>query len=1229
MKNFTIFDGKKVLIANRGEIACRIIRTCQKLQIRTVAIYNKVEQDALHVAMADEAIMIESETPVASYLDKDKIIKAAKDTNSHAIIPGYGFLSENPEFADLCQENNIIFIGPKSDVMQKFALKHTAREIAKATNVPIIAGSNILENIDVAIKNAHEIGYPVVLKCSGGGGGIGMKTCYNDEELRNNFVITKKTGKACFNNEDVYIEKYVSKPRHIEVQVFGDNNQVVALGERECSIQRRFQKVVEETPSTFINDELRQNLFDAAKSLCNSLNYTFAGTVEFLVDGLTKDFYFLEVNTRLQVEHPVTEEVTGVDLVEWMLRMAFDKDFSVKDYQDVRQGHSIEVRLYAEDATRNFMPSIGTLTQVELPQYPWARYDFGFKSGSQVSSFFDPMIGKIISYGKTRRQAIARLSKMLEEAKISGVATNLPYLKAILNSKDYVENNISTEFLDSFDCKLPAIEVLKSGFFTTIQDYPGRSNYWRIGVPPSGPVDNFAFRIANAIVGNEDYGTSGLELTLEGPNLRFHEDAVIAFSGAKMAATIDGMEVEWYKRIYVKAGSVLTMRNIVDGGFRSYMAIKGGFDLPDYLGSKSTFCFGQFGGLQGVPLKIGDSLPFFADKSPKKTNFKLPSKYIPKYGKTWEIAVLYGPHGAPDFFTNEAIKMFFNSQWRVHHNSNRLGIRLIGPKPTWARTDGGEAGLHPSNIHDCEYAIGTINFTGDMPIILNCDGPSLGGFVCPATIIQSEFWKLGQISANDKITFKRVTYEEALQAKQQQFEYLENIYNQNTKNIKTDFGISNLVSKKLFKNKAKTIFGDAIAYEIKETTTTPKVVYRIAGDDYLLIEYGEMVLDLNLRFRVHALMEWFAKNPVKGILELSPGVRSVQVHYDSSKLHLDRLINALLFAESRLPDVNDMEIPSRIIKLPFAYDDKWNKEAVEKYSQSIKSKAPYLPSNIEFIARINGLENQDQVRQTILDANYMVLGLGDVYLGAPCAVPIDPRHRLLTSKYNPARTYTPEGSVGIGGVYMCIYGMDSPGGYQLVGRTLPIWNKFVKNKAFEEGKPWLLRFFDQVQYYQVSDDELEEMRHKFAIGELNIEIEETTIKPKEINQFLDSIKEEVATFKEKQNIAFEKERKHWEESGMIGGQEEEQENDSIQDSNVTSIAPEGHFFVQAHANGVVWNILANDNDKIEQDQPLIVLEAMKTEINVNASAAGFITEIKVKKGQLVNQGDVLLVVKEA
>jgi urea carboxylase len=1211
-------ENLKILIANRGEIACRIIKTCRKLAIKTVAIYSDADQSALHVLHADESVCIDSKTPSGSYLDSKKIIQAAIDTHCNAIIPGYGFLSENATFVSDCENAGLIFVGPTSETIGQFGLKHIARTLAKECNIPIIEGSPLLATTEAAVTASEKIGFPVLLKCSGGGGGIGMQICHTTQDIEEKFTTIQKMGETYFNNNAVYVEKYIDSPRHIEVQIFGDGTgTVVALGDRDCSLQRRFQKVIEETPAIFIDEKLRQSLFKAAITLGEKTNYRSAGTVEFLVNGITGEYYFLEVNTRLQVEHPVTEEVTGIDLIEWMLQLANNINLDLNHYQHITQGHSIEVRLYAEDPTANFNPSTGTITDLHFPSYDWARYDFGIEQGSEITSYFDPMIGKIIVHGNTRTQAIERLSLCLNTFKISGITTNLYYLKEIITTDDFKKNTLSTDYLNSFTYQSPTIEVLKGGFHTTIQDYPGRSQHWRIGVPPSGPVDQLALQTANAIIGN-DYGLSGLELTLEGPTLKFHSDAIIAFTGAKMTATLDHHPIDWYTEIHVKAGSVIDIGTIEGPGSRAYMALQGGFKVPSYLGSQSTFCFGQFGGLTGQPLTIGNALPFTPSKF-SSDPFSLETHHQPTYGKEWEIGVIYGPHGAPDFFTEEDINMFFSEKWKVHHNSNRLGIRLIGPKPKWARKDGGDAGLHPSNIHDCEYAVGTINFTGDMPIILNCDGPSLGGFVCPATIIQSEFWKLGQLAPNDTITFKRVTYETALESKQSQFNYLEA--------IRYRKGSAQLSQNK--ESSAHTLYKDAIVHTIEETATSPKVVYRIAGDNYLLIEYGPLILDLNLRFRGHGLMEWVARHPVSGVLELSPGVRSVQVHYDSARVHLHRLLDYLVLAESQIPDINEMVIPSRILKLPFAYDDQWNREAIDRYSKSVKAKAPYLPSNIEFIARMNGLEDVDQVRQTILNANYLVLGLGDVYLGAPCAVPIDPRHRLVTSKYNPARMYTPEGSVGIGGVYMCVYGMDSPGGYQLVGKTIPIWNKFTQNACFEKGKPWLLRFFDQVQYYQVSDTELTDLRDRFAKGLFTVEIEETVIKPKEINAFLNAIEPEVTQFKQKQAIAFEKERLYWEKSGMIGGEDDDMNTinpDGVSSNTIT--VPDGCYTINAHTSGIIWDILVEPGQVIEKDKPTIIIEAMKTEITVTNTKTGKVHEVAVKKGQLVNQGDILCIVKK-
>jgi urea carboxylase len=533
----------------------------------------------------------------------------------------------------------------------------------------------------------------------------------------------------------------------------------------------------------------------------------------------------------------------------------------------------------------------------------------------------------------------------------------------------------------------------------------------------------------------------------------------------------------------------------------------------------------------------------------------------------------------------------------VHYNSNRLGIRLIGPKPTWARSDGGEAGLHPSNIHDCEYAIGSINFTGDMPVILTRDGPSLGGFVCPVTIAHAELWKVGQVKPGDRIRFRRIDFATALAAERAQ-----------------DTEIATLAPAP----RATTQPGPGLApvlHRIEPGAKTPLVTYRQAGDKYILLEYGPVVLDLAFRLRIHALMEALRERPIDGVLELSPGVRSLQIHYDGRIIDQQRLLQALIAIEALLPAAETMVVPSRVIHLPMAFEDSATLAAVRRYQETVRETAPWLPSNTEFMRRINGLDSVAQVREILFSASYMVLGLGDVYLGAPCAVPIDPRHRLLTSKYNPARTFTAEGTVGIGGIYMCIYGMDSPGGYQLVGRTLPIWNQFLKNTAFIDGKPWLLRFFDQVRFYPVTEDELDRLREDFRNGRHRIEIAESCFSLSEHTAFLASISDELAAFQARQQAAFVAEVAHWGNAA---------DSAAIEDETVTVMADDAAHAITAEISGNVWKILVAEGAMVTAGETLVVLEAMKMEFPVAAPTAGIVKGIHCRAGRSVDAGALLV-----
>lgn len=1197
-----------VLIANRGEIACRAIRTLQRLGIKSVAVYSDADKNAEHVKQADIAVALGGEKASDSYLRIDKIIAAAQETGAQAIWPGYGFLSESLPFAAACEQAGIVFVGPTAQQIGEFGLKHRARELAAEAGVPMTPGTGLLDSLDAALAAAANIGYPVMLKSTAGGGGIGLTRCADAQALHGAWESVRRLGEQFFSDAGVFVERCIDRARHIEVQIFGDGKgNVVALGERDCSLQRRNQKVVEETPAPNLPATTREALLSAAVQLGKLVNYRSAGTVEFIYDAQRDAFYFLEVNTRLQVEHPVTECVTGLDLVECMLRVAADEAIDWARLQQAPQGAAIEVRIYAENPLKNFQPSPGVLTEVAFP--PDVRVDTGVTTGSEVSAFYDPMIAKLIVQGASREEALAKLQAALDTTRLHGITTNLDYLRQITASEAFRNGSMWTRMLDSFEAHAAVIEVLQPGTWSSVQDYPGRLGYWDIGVPPSGPMDDFAFRLANRIVGNHE-AAAGLEFTLQGPVLQFHSAAVIALTGADCQATLDGEAVPLWQPITVNAGQILAYGR-AQVGCRAYLAVRNGIDVPQYLGSRSTFALGQFGGHAGRTLKVADLLPISRPQlaacttpAPVSEPQAISPSLIPEYGELWRIGVLYGPHGAPDFFTQDAIDEFFASDWQVHYNSNRLGVRLVGPKPGWTRPNGGEAGLHPSNVHDCEYAIGAINFTGDFPVILTRDGPSLGGFVCPVTIAKAELWKVGQVKPGDRIRFYPISVEEAVAREKAQERSIETLHASHL----AEFATPSLADR-------DGVSATALV-SLPAAAGAPAIVYRQAGDNYILIEYGDNVLDLALRLRVHLLMEQLRKRAHPGVKELSPGVRSLQVRYDSLAISQQELVALLLELESHIGDVSQMKVPSRIVHLPMAFEDSATLDAVSRYKDTVRATAPWLPNNVDFIQRINGLASREAVKATIFDASYLILGLGDVYLGAPCAVPIDPRHRLLSSKYNPARTFTAEGTVGIGGMYMCIYGMDSPGGYQLVGRTLPIWNKFLKNAQFAANEPWLLHFFDQVRFYPVSEAELTQLRDDFREGRATIRIEETVFDFPQHLQFLRDNAADIAEFRTRQAEAFEAEVERWQLDDQASVAESLPPEVIAEDDDALPVC--------ADMSGNIWKVLVNPGDAVTEGQPLVIVEAMKMELAINAPQSGKVKRIACQPGRPVSPGDTLL-----
>jgi urea carboxylase len=1175
----------KVLVANRGEIAVRVIRTLKRMGIASVAVYSDADRFTPAVALADEAVRLGPAAATESYLNIEAVIAACRQTGAEAVHPGYGFLSENIGFAQRLAAEGIAFIGPRPEHIEAFGLKHKARELAKANGVPLLPGTELLSSIEAALAAADEIGYPVMLKSTAGGGGIGMQLCADAQILEESFASVQRTATASFGDARVYLERFVSDARHVEVQLFGDGvGRVIALGERDCSLQRRNQKVIEETPAPLLSDALRARLHKAATDLGAAVSYASAGTVEFIYDPQREEFYFLEVNTRLQVEHPVTEAVFGIDLVEWMIRQAAGEDVIGAASPLEPKGAAIEARLYAEKPNSNFQPSAGLLTEVRFPAN--ARIDGWISTGTEVTPFYDPMLAKIIVTGPDRASAIAALRTALSESSVSGIETNRGYLEAIAASDLLASGKVATTALRDFVYVADSIDVLAPGAQSSLQELPGRLNLWHVGVPPSGPMDERSFRHANRLVGNQDE-TAALELTVSGPTLKFHADAVIALSGACMPAKLDGVPVPHGAACAVAAGQVLSVGAIEGAGQRSYLAVAGGFAAPVVLGSRAAFALGAFGGHATGTLKAGDALHLAraaqADVKPAEEPAPL--------ARHWEVGVVYGPHGAPDFFQPADIEDLFSATYEVHYNSARTGVRLIGPTPRWARTDGGEAGLHPSNLHDNAYAIGAIDFTGDMPIILGPDGPSLGGFVCPAVIAREEQWKMGQFRPGDTIRFHPLSRAE-------------------------DPVVAPGVVRPAFDT------GSAIVGR-SEAGPVP-VVYRRQGDDNLLVEYGEMTLDIALRLRVHLLMEAVQQAHLPGLIDLTPGIRSLQIHYDSAVLSRTRLLGLLAEIEKSLPPAEAVRIPSRVVHLPLSWNDPQAQLAMRKYQELVRPNAPWCPDNIEFIRRINGLPDIESVRDVVFNASYLVLGLGDVYLGAPVATPMDPRHRLVTTKYNPARTWTPENAVGIGGAYMCIYGMEGPGGYQLFGRTIQVWNTWRTTPYFPEGKPWLLRFFDQIRFFPVSHYELMEARAAFPHGAYPLRVEETEFSYADYARSLTDNAASIAQFRSRQQAAFNAERQRWKDEGLDSFVVED-----IPPEAGDSEVPDGCFAISSAVPGNVWKVLVEEGATVVAGETVAIIESMKMEIAVTAHAAGRVRTVRAAPGRAVRGGDVIAVVEEA
>ena len=439
----------KILIANRGEIAVRIIRACKEMNIKTVAIYSEIDKDAMHTRLADEAICIGPAISSKSYLNFKNIIEAANITGADCIHPGFGFLSENSQFAKICEESNIKFIGPSYKVIELMGNKSNAKELMKSAGVPVIPGSEgSIKNANEAKKIADKIGYPVMLKAAAGGGGKGIRIVNEPSELEASYNLVKQEAKISFNDDEIYIEKFIKNPRHVEIQILADEHgNVIHLGERDCSIQRRNQKIIEETPSTAIDNKLRTKMGEAAIKAAKASKYSSCGTIEFLVDS-DKKFYFMEMNTRIQVEHPITEMRTGIDIVKNQIKIAAGEELKIKQKEVEFRGHSIECRINAENPEKKFMPCPGKITGLNLPGGNGVRIDTAIYEGYEIPPTYDSMIAKIITYGDTRNEAISKMKRALEETVIEGVNTNIDFLFEIIKNPNFIRGNFDTSFIE-------------------------------------------------------------------------------------------------------------------------------------------------------------------------------------------------------------------------------------------------------------------------------------------------------------------------------------------------------------------------------------------------------------------------------------------------------------------------------------------------------------------------------------------------------------------------------------------------------------------------------------------------------------------------------------------------------------------------------------------------------------------------------------------------------------
>jgi urea carboxylase len=779
-------------------------------------------------------------------------------------------------------------------------------------------------------------------------------------------------------------------------------------------------------------------------------------------------------------------------------------------------------------------------------------------------------------HADTRNDAIATMSELLTQSSICGPPTNLDFLATILDDQRFKAGETMTSFLQDFKYAPHAIDVISAGAYTLVQDLPGRPTVGK-GIPHSGPMDPMAFQIANLLVGNAR-GKEGLEITLSGPELRFIGPAIVALCGAPMETTLDGNEFAMWTSVKVEAGQKLKIGKTTGGGCRSYLAVHGGFpSVADYFRSKSTSPLVAIGGYQGRALAPGDLLQIAKDLPDHFAPSTLTEALRLKYETNWEISAMVGPHDE-SFFTPEFIETIYATKWKVSHNASRSGIRLVGPVPKWARKDGGEGGAHPSNLIEYGYPLGTLNWTGDDPCIFPVDCPNFGGFTSSTTVIKADWWKLGQLKAGNTLKYVRVGLQDALKKRKRNDAFLDSI----DQAIKARTWSKDLEGiQQGLVNFHECDIGKAVIWDKPATATTPRVRYRQGADDHLIIEYGNESFDLNHRCRVTALENNLNSSSTPGIIKSNiyntvGCCTTLLLYYNGAALPRADLVAHLQAIESQLGDLRSTKVPTRMFKLPISFESRLQDEATQRYMTNQRPHAPYLPDNLAFVAKNNAFTPQ-QLKDIYLTGQFMAVVVG-FFCGNTVSLPVDPRQRLSAPKMNPSRVFTPEGTVGWAGSCMSIYPVDSPGGYQMTGRTVPCWDYYSYKPGFST-RPWIFRDFDILTFYQVSEAELERLLGLFRAGKYEWDFDELEFDMREHNQLLESTKEEVEMIREKQGKA-QDEMNELEEESLERWRKEKAEN-QVDESTVQKLLNDFNVVgVEAPVDANVWKVEVEEGAEV-------------------------------------------------